>query len=126
MKEEAIIEAMVAGVRSLYFFLASTNHPCCAGSALQGCIFVGHIVTDTDSIATAVGAAHLFGGQPARAERELNGEIKRALEYACIDTPPYFADVEGAMGERGVCLVDHNAATQVISRDCSDPEGEGG
>jgi len=96
-KEEAIIENIVSGV-----------------SGLRGCIFVGHIVTDMDSIATAVGAAHLFGGEPARAERVLNGEILAALEFSGIEQPTYFSDIPDN-ATRGICLVDHNAATQLVA-----------
>jgi c-di-AMP phosphodiesterase-like protein len=34
---------------------------------LHGCVFVGHTATDMDSIASAIGAAELFGGVAARA-----------------------------------------------------------
>lgn len=87
-----------------------------AGGAggLGGCIFVGHINTDTDrcvcgvdgwiggwvcgcnacidkitaaitthnSVASAIGAAHLYGGTAARSDEGVNGEIAFALEYA--------------------------------------------
>ena len=34
-----------------------------------GCFVVGHTNTDMDSVASAIGAAHLFGGVACRAER---------------------------------------------------------
>eukprot|EP01040_Poterioochromonas_malhamensis_P003442 gene3442-3668_t len=36
-------------------------------SQLSGALFCGHLVTDLDSIAGAIGAAELYGGTPARA-----------------------------------------------------------
>ena len=50
-----------------------------------GCFVVGHTNTDMDSVASAIGAAHLFGGVACRAERSLNGEITHALEFSEYD-----------------------------------------
>lgn len=90
-------------------------------SALQGgVVFVGHVCTDLDSVAGAVGAAQLFGGIAARSELELNGEIMYALEeVAKMPMPPLFDDIPGGAkpGADGkfkkVCLVDHNEVKQM-------------
>jgi len=47
--------------------------------AAQGCVFVGHTATDMDSIASAIGAAELFNGVPARAS-DVNSETEFALQ----------------------------------------------
>jgi c-di-AMP phosphodiesterase-like protein len=44
-------------------------------SQLEGCVFVGHLKTDSDSIGSAIGAAALYGGTAARAS-EINLETK--------------------------------------------------
>ena len=50
---------------------------------LAGAAFVGHIMTDLDSVAGAIGAAHLYGGDPAIAS-EINTETEFALkEWGC-------------------------------------------
>ena len=36
---------------------------------LTGCVFVGHTNTDMDSVASAIGGAHLFRGVACRSER---------------------------------------------------------
>ena len=46
---------------------------------LAGAAFVGHIMTDLDSVAGAIGAAHLYGGVPARAS-DINTETQFALD----------------------------------------------
>merc|ERR1740130_94585 len=53
---------------------------------IAGAIFCGHIVTDCDSIAGAIGAAYLFGGTPAAAS-QLNAETLFALEYWKVPAP---------------------------------------
>ena len=62
-----------------------TNHqPVVARYVAQGAVFVGHVNTDLDSVAGAIGAAALFGGIPAISEdfSKLNGEILFALKEA--------------------------------------------
>eukprot|EP00930_Biecheleria_cincta_P045063 TRINITY_DN31057_c0_g1_i1.p1 TRINITY_DN31057_c0_g1~~TRINITY_DN31057_c0_g1_i1.p1 ORF type:complete len:483 (-),score=96.29 TRINITY_DN31057_c0_g1_i1:4-1452(-) len=92
------------------------------GNVLEGCIFVGHVMTDMDSIGGAIGAAALFGGTAARAENGLNGEITYSLKFAGLEAPTLFDDVPGG-GEvdssgkyRGVCLVDHNEEKQMTPK----------
>ena len=96
---------------------------------LRGACFVGHINTDLDSVAGAVGAAELFGGVACRSERELNGEVVYALEeVARLPTPPLFDETPGAGVPRtdgtraGVCLVDHNEPKQMVASLREDPQ----
>jgi len=92
----------------------------CVEKILQGCLFVGHVKTDLDSVAGALGAAALWRGTAARAEKELNGEIMYALKWAGIQMPPYFDDIPGAVkpNDKGemlsICLVDHNEDKQMV------------
>jgi len=82
---------------------------------LAGAIFCGHLVADLDSVAGAIGAAHLYGGVPARAS-EMNSETEFALEHwgISLDT---IRPVEALLEERGpkapVCLVDFQQTTQL-------------
>ncbi|CAD7953969.1 unnamed protein product [Amoebophrya sp. A25] len=76
---------------------------------LRGCIFVGHVNTDLDSVAGAIGAAALFDGVAAISEKKLNGEILFALKECGIETPILFDDAPGAK----TCLVDHSEDKQM-------------
>ena len=82
------------------------------GRILRGATFVGHINTDLDSIAGAIGAANLYDGTAAKAQKELNGEITYALEFAGLPEPSLFDDL-GEEARSRVCLVDHNEEKQV-------------
>merc|ERR1712137_168044 len=98
-------------------------------SSLHGAVFVGHINTDLDSVAGAIGAAALFDGIACIAEPEekLNGEIQFALKKAGMDYPDYFGELMGAgvPDEDGesmlVCLVDHNEPNQMHEALRNDP-----
>lgn len=74
-------------------------------------VFVGHIVTDLDSVSTAIGAAEFYGGTPAISEIEktLNTEIKWALQYWGYKTPKYIGDIKDLSK---IVLVDHNQLSQ--------------
>ena len=76
---------------------------------LHDCVFVGHLATDMDSIASAIGAAEIFGGIASRAS-EINTETAFALEHFGVPVPPPFLEVAAG---RGVCLVDHNQVSQM-------------
>ena len=67
---------------------------------LDDAVFVGHIMTDLDSIAGAIGAAELYGGVPTRAS-EINTETQFALEHWGVDLPP---PVEDLLAERCVLV----------------------
>ena len=47
--------------------------------ALKDAIFVGHLVTDLDSVAGAIGAAALYGGKAVLAS-DINSETAFALD----------------------------------------------
>merc|ERR1719277_1313371 len=99
----------------------------CVEKILEGCLFVGHVKTDLDSVAGAIGAACLWRGVATRAEREFNGEIAYALKFAGLEAPPYFDDVPGAVNADAsgkllnVCLVDHNEDKQMVESLRKDP-----
>lgn len=92
----------------------------CVEKILQGALFVGHVKTDLDSIAGAIGGACLWQGTATRAERDLNGEIMYALKWAGLEVPPFFDDHPGAATPDAdgkllpVCLVDHNEDKQMV------------
>lgn len=100
----------------------------CVENILEGCLFIGHVKTDLDSVAGAIGAAHLWRGVATRAERQLNGEIEYALQFAGLERPPYFDDVPGAAAPNdagellGICLVDHNEEKQMVDALRQDPQ----
>lgn len=81
-------------------------------STLAGAIFCGHLVTDLDSIAGAIGAAELYGGIAARAS-EINPETTFALKHWGIDVPPRIEDLLVEYPKAGVCLVDHQQTSQL-------------
>ena len=79
---------------------------------LKDAIFCGHLVTDLDSIAGAIGAAHLYGGVPARAS-DINTETQFALDTWKCDLPVPVEDLLAADPERSVCLVDFQQQSQL-------------
>ena len=79
---------------------------------LAGAVFVGHIMTDLDSVAGAIGAAHLYGGDPAIAS-EINTETEFALkEWGCA-LPATIETTLEADSRRNVCLVDFQQQSQL-------------
>eukprot|EP00596_Hydrurales_sp_CCMP1899_P007111 CAMPEP_0119042480 /NCGR_PEP_ID=MMETSP1177-20130426/15385_1 /TAXON_ID=2985 /ORGANISM="Ochromonas sp, Strain CCMP1899" /LENGTH=385 /DNA_ID=CAMNT_0007009313 /DNA_START=222 /DNA_END=1382 /DNA_ORIENTATION=- len=79
---------------------------------LYGAIFCGHLVTDLDSIAGAVGAAELYGGIAARAS-EINTETAFALNLFNIPIPSPVEELLVSMPDAGICLVDHQQVSQL-------------
>lgn len=79
---------------------------------LAGAIFCGHLVTDLDSIAGAIGAAELHGGIPARAS-EVNSETAFALQLWGLEKPRPVEDLLVENPNAGVCLVDHQQTSQL-------------
>ncbi len=79
---------------------------------LTGSIFVGHLVTDLDSIAGAIGGAELYGGIPARAS-EVNPETRFALDYWRVETPAPIEELLVKYPSSSVCLVDHQQTSQL-------------
>jgi inorganic pyrophosphatase/exopolyphosphatase len=79
---------------------------------LAGAAFVGHIMTDLDSVAGAIGAAHLYGGDPAIAS-EINTETEFALkEWKCA-LPATIETTLERDPRRNVCLVDFQQQSQL-------------
>ena len=111
-----VVRMRAASPNEFAFVEESFTYP-----TLRGAIFVGHVNTDLDSIAGAIGAAELFDGVACRSEDNLNGEIVYALEQvAGIEAPPLFDTTPGAgtpdpgTGKlKKVCLVDHNETKQM-------------
>lgn len=113
-------------------------------SVPKGCLMVGHINTDMDSVGGAVAAAQLYDGVATLAEpvHTLNGEIMYACEYARTGKKPawsadditawkescgdrllgfgtcgdlrYFGDVFVDVSS-SVVMVDHNAPSQMVA-----------
>lgn len=79
---------------------------------LKGAVFVGHVVTDLDSVAGAIGAASLYGGTPALASA-INSETMFAFQEWGAKMPMYIEDVLEESPKRDVCLVDHQQTSQL-------------
>lgn len=79
---------------------------------LENALFCGHLVTDLDSIAGAMGAAELYGGIAARAS-EVNSETKFALELWGVQKPEPIEELLVKYPDAGVCLVDHQQTSQL-------------
>ena len=79
---------------------------------LKDAIFCGHLVTDLDSIAGAIGAAELYGGYPARAS-EINSETRFAIDMWGVDVPMPIEQALTVYEDSGVCLVDHQQTSQL-------------
>jgi manganese-dependent inorganic pyrophosphatase len=81
-------------------------------SQLSGALFCGHLMTDMDSIAGAIGAAELYGGIPARAS-EVNSETSFALQQWHAPKPKPIEELLEEYPKAGVCLVDHQQTSQL-------------
>jgi hypothetical protein len=79
---------------------------------LSNAIFCGHLVTDLDSIAGAIGAAELYGGIPARAS-EINSETAFALDLWKVQKPRPIEELIVEDTKAGICLVDHQQTSQL-------------
>ncbi|KAL7472164.1 hypothetical protein ACHAXS_012503 [Conticribra weissflogii] len=80
--------------------------------ALKDAIFVGHLVTDLDSVGGAIGAAALYGGKAALAS-EVNSETAFALEEWGVEKPPRIEDLLKTNPDAKICLVDHQQTSQM-------------
>eukprot|EP00956_Cyclotella_meneghiniana_P004200 scaffold5163_cov49-Cyclotella_meneghiniana.AAC.1 len=80
--------------------------------ALKDAVFVGHLVTDLDSVSGAIGAAALYGGSPALAS-DVNSETEFALKQWGVETPPRIEEVLKTRPDAKVCLVDHQQTSQM-------------
>lgn len=81
---------------------------------LKDALFVGHLVTDLDSVAGAIGAAALYGGKAVIAS-DVNSETQFALDYWKMETPPRIEDVLKEKPDFDICLVDHQQTSQMNS-----------
>jgi manganese-dependent inorganic pyrophosphatase len=87
--------------------------------ALKDAVFVGHLVTDLDSVAGAIGAAAFYGGTAALAS-DVNSETEFALKQWGVDMPPRIEDVIKSNPEAKICLVDHQQTSQM--NPCINPD----
>jgi len=80
----------------------------------KGTVFIGHKIPDTDAICSAIAAAELFHGTPARAGT-INTETEYVLKRFGVSQPELFTDVLSSHGGEieNICLVDHNQISQV-------------
>ncbi|EJK68897.1 hypothetical protein THAOC_09887 [Thalassiosira oceanica] len=79
---------------------------------LKDAVFVGHLVTDLDSVGGSIGAAALYGGRAALAS-EINSETAFALEKFGVEKPPTIEEVLKEDPNARICLVDHQQTTQM-------------
>ena len=110
--EHAVSERAEEGASLLRLLPKREGHGDAFFPALDDAIFVGHLVTDLDSIAGAIGAAHLYGGTPARAS-EVNTETTFALETWGAPLPAPVDDLLRDRPDRNVCLVDFQQQSQL-------------
>jgi inorganic pyrophosphatase/exopolyphosphatase len=103
LPEEASQQSQSSLMQSVNLFLPEMLH---------GSLFVGHLVTDLDSVAGAIGAAALYGGTPAIASK-VNSETQFALDYWKIDTPRTIEELLLEAPNADVCLVDHQQTSQM-------------
>jgi len=101
-------EALIEGLSKGGMDASSVYMP----SMLSGALFCGHLVTDMDSIAGAIGAADLYGGTACRAS-EVNSETAFCLERWGIEKPAPVEEMLEKMPDAGVCLVDHQQTSQL-------------
>ena len=87
-------------------------------SLQKDCVFVGHVVTDLDSVAGAIGAAALYGGTAALASK-VNSETQFALDYWKVTEDPTIGpllpveQVLQGQPDAKICLVDHQQTSQM-------------
>lgn len=117
----ALADAIKARADEVSAGLDPLQHPTsyteaqCFPTALKNCIFVGHTMTDLDSVASAIAAAELFEGVACCSEKEVNGEISFACDFAGFKQLPFIEDKieDTCAGKvRGIVLVDHNEPGQ--------------
>ena len=82
--------------------------------ALKNAYFVGHLVTDLDSVGGAIGAAELYGGKAVLAS-DVNSETAFALEKWGVDVPPKIEDMLKENSGANICLVDHQQVSLAVA-----------
>ena len=76
---------------------------------LKDAVFIGHLIPDLDAVASAIGAAALYGGN-ATIPGKINSETEWALKKWGLECPPLFDDYyQGENADKNCCLVDHNS-----------------
>lgn len=81
---------------------------------IEAAVFCGHVVTDLDSVAGAIGAAALYGGVAATAS-DINSETEYALKRFGCHVPRRIEDILVETPDAKVCLVDHQQTSQMNS-----------
>ena len=98
---------------------------------IHDAVFVGHVVTDLDSIAGSIGAAELYYGTPAAAS-DVNSETAFALQRFNCPTPKRIEDIieeyktknnddngdddndnDDPLKDLRICLIDHQQTSQM-------------
>ncbi|OBT09379.1 manganese-dependent inorganic pyrophosphatase [Vibrio sp. UCD-FRSSP16_10] len=79
-----------------------------ANNKTDNLVWVGHMSPDTDSVASAIVAAHIYGGKATAAE-EINPETTFVLNYCNEKAPEVVKDYSNYQ----VALVDFNQRTQL-------------
>lgn len=105
---QAVAEALGPSIPKVDMFLPE---------ALKDSVFVGHLVTDLDSVAGAIGAANLYGGKACLAS-DVNSETAFALERWGIKDgdelmPARIEDFLESNPDAQICLVDHQQTSQM-------------
>jgi manganese-dependent inorganic pyrophosphatase len=96
-------EDSVTGVPHIDLFLPAV---------LKNAVFVGHIVTDLDSVAGSIGAACLYGGTAALAS-QINSETMFCFQEWKVPMPLYIEDILEEAPQSDICLVDHQQTSQL-------------
>ena len=104
--------------RSLLGLTILASFSCVANGALdletlknnntENLVWVGHLSPDTDSAASVLVAANIYGGTPAVAEA-INPESKFVFDYCDIEAPAVKAD----FSSHQIGLLDFNQSTQL-------------
>jgi manganese-dependent inorganic pyrophosphatase len=105
---QAVAEALGPSIPKVEMFLPE---------ALKDSVFVGHLVTDLDSVAGAIAAACFYGGKAGLAS-DVNSETAFALERWGIKDgddlmPKQIDDILQSNPDVQICLVDHQQTSQM-------------
>lgn len=106
LSAERIVESLPADDKTL------PNVELFLPEMLKDAVFVGHLVTDLDSVAGAIGAAALYGGVPALAS-EINSETQFALDMWKVEKPRSVEEILKERPDVDICLVDHQQTSQM-------------
>ncbi len=104
MKRTALVIALSLASASAAAF--DLGNP--ANNDTSNLVWTGHISPDTDTVTSAIAAAHIYGGLAVVPE-QINPESTFVLKYCKAATPPILKDYSG----KQVGLVDFNQKTQL-------------